>query len=77
MARDQGFSVVYMPANEHYVAAEGTVAQAEAAFGTQLNEYAVQGKTLRAPSATLTVPASLAGAVEGVIGLDERELVHP
>src|SRR5215469_10289019 len=28
--RDQGFSVDYVPANNHYIEAEGTVAQAEA-----------------------------------------------
>jgi subtilase family serine protease len=75
---DQGFSLVYTPANGHYVAAEGTVAQAEAAFGAQLNEYVVQGKTLRAPAASLSVPASLAGVVAGVVGVDESSsLVHP
>ena len=75
---DQGFSLVYTPANGHYVAAEGTVAEAEAAFGAQLNEYAVQGKTLRAPAAALSVPASLAGVVAGVVGVDESaSLVHP
>ena len=73
-----GFSLVYTPANGHYVAAEGTVAEAEAAFGAQLNEYAVEGKTLRAASAALTVPASLAGVVAGVVGVDESSsLVHP
>ena len=73
---DQGFSLVYTPANAHYVTAEGSVAQAEAAFGAQLNEYAVQGKTLRAPATALTVPATLAGVVAGVVGVDELSLIH-
>ena len=74
----QGFSIVYTPANAHYVAAEGSVAQAEAAFGAQLNDYAVQGKTLRAPATALTVPASLSAVVAGVVGVDESaSLVHP
>ena len=74
----QGFSIVYTPANAHYVAAEGSVAQAEAAFGAQLNEYTVQGKTLRAPATALTVPASLSAVVAGVVGVDESaSLVHP
>src|SRR5271157_266641 len=30
--KSQGFTVVYTPTNNHYVAAEGTVAQAQAAF---------------------------------------------
>ena len=74
----QGFGIVYTPANAHYVAAEGTVAEAEAAFGVQLNEYKVDGKVLRAPATVLTVPASLAGVVAGVVGIDESaSLVHP
>jgi subtilase family serine protease len=76
--RTQGFSIVYTPANGHYVAAEGSVAQAEAAFGAQLNEYTIQGKVLRAPAAALTVPASLDGIVAGVVGVDESaSLMHP
>ena len=75
---DQGFSLVYTPANGHYVAAEGTVAEAEAAFGAQLNEYAVRRRDPPAPAAALSVPASLAGVVAGVVGVDESaSLVHP
>ena len=32
--RSQGFTIDYTPTNNHYVAAEGTIGQAEAAFGT-------------------------------------------
>jgi subtilase family serine protease len=74
----QGFSIVYVPANRHYIAAEGTVAQAEAAFKVQLNLYKVDGKTVRAPAASLTIPSSLAGFVESVVGLDQSAaLIHP
>jgi subtilase family serine protease len=74
---DQGFTVDYTPANNHYVQAEGSVAQAEAAFGTTINLYSVQGKTLRAPATDLGVPATLP-MVESVVGLDESAaLVHP
>jgi subtilase family serine protease len=69
--KSQGFSVDYTPANGHYVAAEGTVAQAQAAFGVQLNVYQVRGKSVRSPSSDVSIPASLAGAVNAVIGLDD------
>ena len=69
--RGQGFTVDYTPTNNHYVAAEGTLAQAATAFGTSFNDYAVSGLTVRAPSRALSVPASLAGVVASVIGLDE------
>jgi subtilase family serine protease len=73
----QGFTVDYTPQNSLYVAAEGTVAQASAAFGVDFGEYSVNGLTLRAPEATISVPSSLAGAVESVIGLDQSAaLVH-
>jgi subtilase family serine protease len=76
--KSQGFQVDYVPLNNHYVEVEGTVAQAEAAFGVTLNEYSYKGKTLRAPASVLTIPSSLAGVVEAVVGLDESAaLVHP
>jgi subtilase family serine protease len=75
--RGQGFSIVDTPANNHYVSAEGTVAQAAAAFGTGFGEYNVQGLTLRAPTSNLSVPDTLAPLLRGVIGLDDTaQLVH-
>jgi subtilase family serine protease len=69
--RSQSFKVDYTPANNHYVAAEGTVAQAEAAFGTQFGMYSVRGQTVRSPSADIAIPNALADSVTGVIGLDD------
>jgi subtilase family serine protease len=75
--RGQGFSLGYTPQNNHYVSAEGTVAQAEAAFGTSFGMYAVQGLTVRSPSSDVSIPSSLAGIVSGVIGLDDSaQFVH-
>jgi subtilase family serine protease len=69
--RSQGFDVGYTPQNNHYVQAEGTVAQAEAAFGTPFSMYSVEGQTVRSPSGDVSIPAELADSVEGVVGLDE------
>jgi subtilase family serine protease len=69
--KSQGFDVGYTPQNNHYVQAEGTVAQAEAAFGTPFAMYSVEGQTVRSPSADVTIPAELADTVDGVVGLDE------
>ena len=75
--RSQGFSIVYTPQNNHYVSAEGTIAQAAAAFGTSFGMYSVDGLTLRSPSSDISVPASIANAVTGVIGLDDvAQTVH-
>jgi subtilase family serine protease len=75
--RSQGFSVIYTPGNNHYVAAEGTVAQEQTAFGANFGMYTVQGQTVRSPTADISIPTSLAGVVEGVIGLDDSaQFVH-
>jgi len=66
-----GFDVGYSPGNRRYVQAEGTVAQAAAAFGTSFGEFRVAGKTLRAPEKELSLPAGLPSAVSAVVGLDE------
>ena len=75
--QSQGFSVNYVPTNNHYVSAEGTVAQVESAFHTTLNMYAVKGLTLRAPAIATSVPDSLAGIAVSVLGIDQSsQLVH-
>jgi subtilase family serine protease len=72
-----GFKIVHTPANRHFVAAQGTVKQIEAAFRTTLNIYRVSGKKLRAPSTTLSAPASIAKLVSGAVGIDESyDFVH-
>ncbi len=72
----QGLSVARVPANNLYVAASGTVAQAEKAFQVRLNVYRVRGVALRAPASAPTIPASLAHIVTGVVGLSQS-VVRP
>ena len=72
--RSQGFRIDYTPQNNHYVEAEGTVAQAQEAFGTSFGMYKVNGKTVRSPSSDVSVPDSLAASVSGVIGLDDSSV---
>src|SRR2546430_13345837 len=75
--KSQGFFVQYTPMNNHYVSAEGTVGQAQAAFGTSFGIYSVGGLSLRSPSADVTIPNSLANIVTGVLGLDDSvQFVH-
>jgi subtilase family serine protease len=59
------------------VQATGTAAQIESAFGTGLAEYRVNGQVLRLASSAVTVPATLAGLVDGVSGVDEIPATHP
>jgi subtilase family serine protease len=53
-----------------YLAVTGDVAVTEKAFGTQLRNFAEDGKVYRAPSTPASVPASLDDAVLTVTGLD-------
>jgi subtilase family serine protease len=69
--RGSGLSIADTPDNGHYVAVEGTVAQAQAAFGATLGEYSAYGQTLRSPETAPSVPAALAGKVSAVVGLDD------
>ena len=69
--KSQGFNLTYTPKNGHYVAAEGTVAQLQSAFGVSFANYRVRGQMVRAPSADVSIPAALANIVSAVIGLDE------
>jgi subtilase family serine protease len=68
-----GFAVDSVPTNNAFVEATGTAAQVNSAFDVQLGEYTVRGETLRAPNTDLSVPASLASTVLGVVGVDQSE----
>jgi subtilase family serine protease len=68
--RDSGFTVDYTPDNGHYVAAEGSVAQAETAFGATIGLYTDGDLTLHSPESALSVPSNLT-AVTAVVGLDD------
>ncbi|GAA1971562.1 S53 family peptidase [Nocardioides panacihumi] len=68
----QGFKVTGVPANQKYVEATGTAAQAASAFSTSFAEYSVAGKQVRSNTSALSVPSGLP-AVEAVVGLDESQ----
>lgn len=71
-----GFSIADVPDNGHYVAVEGTVAQAQSAFGTTLGLYSAYGRTLRAPETAPSVPTDVAPYVSGIVGLDDSPLLQ-
>ncbi|MEN3307509.1 MAG: hypothetical protein V7603_3711, partial [Micromonosporaceae bacterium] len=76
--RSSGFAISSVAANNIYVEATGTIAQAQQAFGVDLNLYRIKGQVLRAADRELTVPSSLGRVVSGVIGVDNAlNLVHP
>jgi subtilase family serine protease len=68
-----GFGIDSVPSNNAFIEATGTAAQVDKAFNVQLGNYSVQGSTLRAPNTDLSVPASIAPNVVGVLGVDQAE----
>jgi subtilase family serine protease len=73
--RGQGFTVTQTLPSGMYVEASGTTAQVEKVFGSTLKNYSYQGKTVRANSSELSLPAStpaaVTGVVAGIVGVDQ------
>lgn len=59
-----------------YVSATATVAQLRTAFKVTQNLYAYQGMTLRANKEAPTIPASLAGKIVFIGGLDDTAMMR-
>jgi kumamolisin len=55
----------------------GTVAAMEKAFGVKLTQKVLDGATYRVREGSILIPAPLAGAVEAVLGLDNRPQAQP
>jgi subtilase family serine protease len=65
-----GLTITGVEAHNRYVSVSGAVAAAQRAFGAQINRYRHDGMIVQAPSAALTVPASIAASVLAVAGVD-------
>ena len=59
-----------------YVSAVATVAQLRTAFGVSQNLYSFAGRSLRANTQEPTIPASLAGKVVYIEGLDDTSMLR-
>jgi subtilase family serine protease len=59
-----------------YVSAVATVAQLRTAFGVSQNVYSFAGRSLRANTQEPTIPASLAGKVVYIEGLDDTSMLR-
>jgi hypothetical protein len=72
--RAHGLTVVESSPDKRTVVLSGTVAQMSTAFAVELNSYTSPRETYRGFEGTVHLPADLAGAVEGVFGLDNRQM---
>jgi subtilase family serine protease len=66
----QGLHVNYTSTDRTYLAVSGSASQVRQAFGAPLHKYSKNKKNVTAPSGSLTVPASIGTAIQGVVGLD-------
>ncbi len=64
-----GFTVESVSRSKNRITFSGTVEQVEAAFGTEMHYYKVNGETHFAPSRDVSVPAALSSVVETVTNL--------
>jgi len=69
--QSQGFSVGTVAKDRTTIAASGTAAQVESAFGTSLEKYQLNGQNLRMATTNLSVPSSLSGIVAGTLGVNQ------
>jgi kumamolisin len=76
-AQAHGLAVVDSSARRRTITLSGTAAQFEKAFDVHLQQYEHDAGTYRSRSGAISVPAELAGIVEGVFGLDNRPQARP
>jgi kumamolisin len=77
VAEAHGLAVVHADPARRTIILSGTVAQCEAAFGVELEDYEFEGGSYRGRTGPLHVPDELAGIVEAVLGLDNRPVARP
>jgi len=67
----QGLTIAYVARGRSWVAVNGSAAQVEAAFQTEIHEYQVNGETHFANATEPSVPAALGSVVAGIRGLND------
>lgn len=67
--QQQGFSIDRVTRSRDRILFSGTVAQVEAAFGTEIHNFTLNGATHFAPATDLSVPAALASITQAVSNL--------
>jgi kumamolisin len=73
-ARSQGLQVEATNPARRTVVVSGTVAQMNGAFSVNLGRYESADGTYRGREGQIAVPADLADVIEGVFGLDDRDI---
>jgi subtilase family serine protease len=69
--KSQGFSTIQVARARNWVSFNGTAAQVDSAFGTEIHRYSVKGELHYANSVSPSIPAALASVVTAVRGLND------
>jgi kumamolisin len=72
-----GLRVVRASPEAHVVQVEGSVSQAEAAFGVRMDHVEENGVTYRSHQGEVSLPRTVAGIITAVLGLDDRPAARP
>jgi hypothetical protein len=67
----QGFSIDRVANSHNSISFSGTIAQAEAAFQTEIHSYKIDNQTHFANATPISVPSALSGVVQSVRNLDD------
>jgi uncharacterized protein (TIGR03437 family) len=70
----QGLTVVNVAQGRNWIAVSGSAAQVEAAFATEIHQYAVGGESHFANATNPSVPAAIGGMVLSIRGLNDFRL---
>jgi Pro-kumamolisin, activation domain/Putative Ig domain len=70
----KGLVVIERPVSQNYIVVNGTVAQVNAAFRTEIHNYSAKGEKFIASSTEPSLPAAFAGLVAGFRGLETIRL---
>ncbi|HWZ51165.1 MAG TPA: protease pro-enzyme activation domain-containing protein [Granulicella sp.] len=69
--QQQGMTVNGVSRSRNRISFTGSVAQVEAAFGTELHSYKIGAETHFAPASDISIPTALAGSVQAVTNLSD------
>jgi len=67
----QGFQINYVARGRNWISFSGSAAQIQSAFGTEIHQYLVNGEMHVANATAPKIPATLAGVVSGIRGMDD------
>ena len=70
VAQSHGFTVVESPQSRNLIVFNGTAAQVESAFHTEIHNYATSDSKFYANSIEPSIPAAFSGVVAGFRGLN-------